>query len=113
MRCANSKFPIPNAKLFLSDQALIHHRLGNLEESGDVRTVDVVAGSAEHLGGLAAAGVNRPHDLVETIVYFLTRPREAHAVLRHLQARRRDAASVGCLGGTIQDLRVEKLADAV
>ena len=40
-----------------SDHALVQHRVGDLEEAGDVGAVDVVARRAEVLGGVAGRSV--------------------------------------------------------
>ena len=60
-----------------------------------------------------AVFVDRPHDVEKARVDFFARPGNAHAVLRHLETGRRDAAGVGGLPGTEKDLRLEELIHAV
>lgn len=48
--------------------------------------------------------MNVLHDAVELVVHFFTRPGEAHAVLCHFQTGGGNAACVGSLGRTVQDL---------
>ena len=57
--------------------------------------------------------MDRLHDVEETRVHFLARPRNAHAVLRHLETGGRDAAGVRRLPGTEKNLRLEELIHAV
>src|SRR5689334_13064568 len=47
------------------DQALVHHRVGHLEEAGDVRAVDEVPRRSVLLRGLVGVLVDRDHDLVQ------------------------------------------------
>src|SRR5713101_2417157 len=51
-------------------QSLIHHRIGDFEEAGDVGAVHVVAGGAVLLGGFVANLVDHAHDVVQTCVDF-------------------------------------------
>ena len=64
-----------------SDNALSDHRVGDLAESGHVRTEHVVAFAAVFLGGGGGVLVNADHDLLETRVDFLSGPRQAERVL--------------------------------
>src|SRR5512141_2727560 len=63
-----SSTPPPGPRL---DESLVDHRVGDLEEAGDVRPVDVVAGRPEPLGRLTAGRVDRLHDEVQPVVDFL------------------------------------------
>ena len=93
----------------LLDQPLIHHRVRDLEEAGDVCAVHIIAGSSVLLRSAITNLVDRLHDVVETRVYFLARPRDAHAVLRHLETRSSDPARVRGLAGAEKDLRLKEL----
>src|SRR5438067_13123427 len=95
------------------DDALIEHRVRDLEEAGDVGPVDVVAGGAEALRRLQAGGMDALHDDAEPVVHLLARPGEAHAVLGHLQPGDGHPARVGGLARTVEDARVQELHDAV
>ena len=53
------------------------------------------------------------HDVVETVIHFLARPGDAHAVLRHLQPGSGDPAGVGGFARTKKNLRLEELVHAV
>jgi hypothetical protein len=94
------------------DEALVHHRVGDLEEAGDVGAVDVVAGGAVLGGGVDALLVDGLHDAVQAGVDLFARPGEAQAVLRHLEAGGGHAAGVGGLAGTVEDAGLEELLDA-
>src|SRR5512137_887196 len=76
------------------DDALVQHRVGDLEEAGDVGAVDVVTRRAETIRRLDARLVDALHDELEAAVHLLAGPAVAHAVLRHLEARGGDAAGV-------------------
>src|SRR5262245_58072078 len=65
----------------------VHHRMCHLQETRDVGSVHQVAGGAVFLRGLEAVGVDGAHDLVEAVLDLLARPRQPHAVLRHLETR--------------------------
>src|SRR5664280_3230662 len=105
-----SSTPPPGPRL---DESLVDHRVGDLEEAGDVRPVDVVAGCPELVGRLAAGPVNGFHDEVQPVVHLLAGPGHAHAVLRHLQPRGRDAARVRGLSGPVENAGVEEDLHAV
>ena len=53
-----------------SDEPLIEHGIGHLEEAGDVCAVHVVARRSVLLGLLEASLVNVDHDLVEALIDF-------------------------------------------
>src|SRR5262249_47489900 len=95
------------------DYALIDHRVGDFQEAGDVGAVDVVARSPEPLGSVGARLVDAAHDHAQPLVDLFAQPAVAHAVLRHLEARDRDAAGVRRLARAVQDLRGDELTDAV
>ena len=63
----------------------VEHRVRDLEEAGNIRAIDVVARRAETLRGRATGLVNRLHDSLQARIHLFARPREAHAVLRHLE----------------------------
>src|SRR5712692_7389231 len=89
-----------------SDQSLVHHGVGDLEEARDVRPVHVVAGRPELLGRPQARLVDALHDHPQPVVHLLAGPAVAHAVLGHLEARNRNASGVGGLGRAVEDAAV-------
>ena len=95
------------------DQSLVHHRVRDLEETRNVRSIHVIAGRAVLLGGAIADFVDSLHDVIEPVIHLFARPRDAHTVLRHLQAGRSDTACVRGFAGTEKNPRLEKLMDAV
>src|SRR5437867_5989479 len=90
------------------DQPLVHHRVGDLEEARDVGAVHEIPRRAVALRGFERVLVDRDHDLVKPLVDLFTGPRQAHAVLRHLETRGRDASGIGGLGGAVEDTLVEE-----
>src|SRR5262245_18316963 len=89
------------------------HGVGDLQEPGDVGALHVVHLLAARAAVLHAALVDAAHDVAQLLVELLLGPGEPHAVLRHLEARHRDAARVGRLAGRVGDLGLEEGADAV
>src|SRR6476661_8480662 len=53
-----------------SDESLVQHRVGNLEEARDVRTVHEISESPVGLRCLVAVLMDRNHDLVQPIIYL-------------------------------------------
>ena len=53
------------------DDALVEHRIGDLQEATDVRSSDVVAGHTELVGSGNALRVDRLHDAVQALVDLL------------------------------------------
>ena len=85
------------------NQALVDHRVGDFDEAGDVRALDVVDVAVVFGAVLEAGGVDIGHDAVEGIVHFLGRPLLAHGVLAHLKTGGGDAARIGCLAGGVEE----------
>src|SRR5687768_6380925 len=85
------------------DYTLIEHRVGDLDEAGDVGALHVVhelaVGSVLHAGG-----VDRLHDSLEAGVDLFAAPVQVHRVLRHLQAAGRNPACIRRLAGAEEDL---------
>ena len=89
-------------------KSLIHHGIRNFEESADVGAIDIVARRPKPVGAFHAGGMDALHDEVQTIIDFLLRPGEPHAVLCHFEAGYRNAARIGRLSRTVQDLGIEE-----
>ena len=70
--------------------ALRNHRIGDLDEAGDVRAADIVDVRVG-LAVLHAVLMNRLHDLAEAAVNFLLRPVHDAGVLAHFQSGNRHA----------------------
>jgi hypothetical protein len=83
------------------------HRVGHLDEAGDVRAVDVVE-AAVLLAVTHAVPVDIGHDHAQAAVDLATLPGQAFAVLRHLQARSRHAPGIGGLARSVQDPGIEE-----
>src|SRR5574343_827405 len=86
----------------LLDDALGEHRVGNLDEAGDVGAIDVTdlavcVATMDHAGFMDVA-----HDLVEAGIDLLPRPGKAHGVLAHFQARRGNAAGIAGLAWGVE-----------
>src|SRR5664280_78043 len=96
-----------------SDEALVQHRVGDLEEARDVGACHVVALDAVSIGGFDALPVDGLHDAVQARVHFFARPAETQAVLAHLEARGGHAAGVGGLAGTVEDALLDEDVDAL
>src|SRR6202022_4668263 len=86
-----------------SDESLVQHRVGNLEEACDVPTIHEISGSPIALRCLVAVLVDRNHDLVEPIIYLVASPRQTGAVLGHLKSRSCDATGIRGFGWSVQD----------
>lgn len=84
---------------------LRNHRVGDLDETGDVCTHNIVALVAEAFGCIVGVVMNGLHDALQLGIDFLTRPAEALGVLGHFKARRGDAASIGGFSWAVHDLR--------
>ena len=67
------------------DKPLIQHRIGDFQETANIRAVHKIAGRAVLLGRFEAVLVDCDHDLVQTIFHFLAGPCQTRAVLRHLE----------------------------
>src|SRR5208282_6627734 len=78
--------PVARRSAADSDESLVQHGIGNLEEAADVGSVHQIAGSAVLLGGFVAVFVDGDHDFVQPLVHFLPCPAQPHAVLDHLQS---------------------------
>src|SRR5574344_3056208 len=105
-----ASFPCTIGAGSLAD-ALGDHGVGDLDEAGDVRAHHVVALLAVLLGLLPRVVVNGLHDALELRIDFLAGPADAAGVLRHLEARGRDAAGVRGLARGVHDLRADELRD--
>ena len=71
--------------MFVRDRlydALGEHGVGNLHEAGHVCAAHEVDGAVRLAAIAHALVVNVRHNLVETVVHFLGRPRDVHGVLR-------------------------------
>jgi len=68
------------------DQSLIHHRVRDLEKTGNVRSIHVIARRAVLLGGAIADFVDSLHDVMEPVIHLFARPRNTHAVLRPIRS---------------------------
>src|SRR5438105_8271542 len=90
------------------DEALVHHGVGDLEEPGDVPAIHQIAGRSEALRRLEAVAMDGDHDLAQAIVDLFPRPREPHAVLRHLEPRGRHPAGIGRLRRAVEDAGLEE-----
>src|SRR5690606_31861450 len=91
-----------------SNQAEGEHCLRHAHEAEDVRPDYVVSRAAELLGGLITIAVNVLHDLVQTLLRILERPRVTARVLLHLERRGRDAPGIRGLARAIGNARLEK-----
>src|SRR5436305_15349992 len=106
--------PLPResrGRIWKSDHPKRQHRVGHLLEAGDVRAfhiVDIVAA----LAIFAAAFVDAEHDVLEELLELLLLPRDARAVLAHLEARDGDAAGIGGLAGGVEQFRFLEGVDA-
>src|ERR1700730_16004355 len=91
-----------------SDESLVQHRVGNLEEARDVRTVHEISGSPVGLRCLVAVLVDRNHDLVQPIIYFFAIPRQPCAVLGHLKSRSCDTTGIRGFGWSVQGAGIQE-----
>ena len=91
----------------ISADALGDHRVGDLDEAGEVGSGNVVALHAVLLGRVVGVVVDGLHDVLELGVDLFGGPRKAHGVLAHLETGNRDAAGVGGLAGRERDAAVE------
>ena len=64
---------------------LLDHRVSDLRESGDIRTMDVVAFMSVGIGSLDTSIMDALHDAFEMRVDLVSRPLKALAGLRHLE----------------------------
>ena len=91
----------------ISADALSDHRVGDLDEAGEVGARDIVALHAVLLGRIVGVVVDGLHDVLELGVDLFGGPGKAHGVLAHLETGNRDAARVGGLAGSKSDAAVE------
>lgn len=84
-----------------SDDALTHHGVGHLHESGDVGALHVVDVSVGLGAVLDALGVDVAHYLVQAAVNLLGAPLQVLGVLAHLEARGGHSAGVHGLAGSV------------
>ena len=96
-----------------SDNALRHHRLGDLLEARDVRARHIVALAAVLFGRVVHVMVDVDHDVLELGIHFLERPEQSAARLRHLERTRRDAARICSLSGKEHHARLLEHLDAL
>src|SRR5205085_501803 len=94
------------------DQPLVHHRVRDFQEAGDVGAIHIVSGRAVLLGGAVTDLVNGSHDVEEPGIDFFPRPGDAHAVLRHLQTGGCDTAGVRGFPRAEKDSGLEELIHA-
>ena len=87
--------------------ALSDHRVGDLDEAGEVGASDIVALHAVLLGGIVGVVVDGLHDVLELGVDFVGGPGKTHGVLAHLETGNRNTAGVGSLAGSEGDAAVE------
>src|SRR4051812_11785124 len=90
LKCRRAE-PPGSARSVLLDDALVEHRVGDLDETGDVRAEHVIAFAPVLLGGHPTLPVDRLHDVLQPPVDLLALPREPQGVLGHLQPGHRDA----------------------
>ena len=89
--------------LVKSNDALGDHGFGDLEEAGHVGTKHVIALTAVLLGRFESVLVNVDHDVLESLVDFLTGPGQTEGVLRHLKTGGCDTTGVAGLARCKQD----------
>ncbi len=97
----------------VSDQALVHHRVGHFQEAGDVGADHIVPRHVVFLSRLEAGLWMLLHDLVQAVVDFFFRPGQAHAVLAHFEPRCRDASGIRRFSRRVEDLCIEEHLHAV
>ena len=101
-----------------SDQALVNHGVGHLDEAGDVGTGDVVGEVRRAIAGELASvvvgvAVDVDHDGVELGVNLFGGPVEALAVLSHLETGGSNTAGVGGLSRPVENLGGQVIVDTV
>src|SRR5204862_4453413 len=68
--------------------ALVKHRVGDFDEPCDIRTNHKITWFSVLGGGFPRVLENGRHDVAQTRINFLARPRQAHRVLAHLKPAR-------------------------